>query len=357
MKNLELSSIDRNFCAGGSAGDRFSYHDVLHAPFELEGFAWRHVNREPYYRLPESFTKKDINPGALQLAHHTAGACVRFRSNSTEIAIRAKLDWAMEMKFRTDRRGFDCYVRNAAGEMVFHRPVQPSPQDMDVDISCGFNPSGEMREWLINLPLYGGVSKMEIGVVPGAELLAPPAHKVKCPILFYGSSITQGGCASRPGNGYASMLCRKLDAEQINLGFSGCALGEIALAEAIGELELSALVIDYDHNAPTEEHLAATHEPFFQAIRRKQADLPIIIMSRCDFYASEESILKRREIIRATYENACRKGDAKVWFIDGETLFGTDMRDACRVDCNHPNDLGFYRMYEHVLPVLQEALS
>ena len=228
---------------------------------------------------------------------------------------------------------------------------------MDVDMSCGFNPSGEMREWLLNLPWYGGVSKIEIGLKPGAELLAPPDHKVKHPVLFYGSSITQGGCASRPGNAYSSMLCRKLDAEQLNLGFSGCALGEISLAEAIGELELAALVIDYDHNAPSVEHLAATHEPFFQAIRRKQADLPIIMMSRCDFYASEESILNRREIIRSTYENARRKGDSRVWFIDGENLFGTDMRDACRVDCNHPNDLGFYRMYEHILPVLQEALS
>ena len=354
---MDIAKIDRNFAVKETDGRGFVYHDVLKSPFALEGFAWRDVNREPYYRLPESFTEKEINAGALMLAHHTAGGCIRFRSNSPEIAIRAELAWSLDMKYRTGRRGFDTYIRDAAGEWAFHRIVQPGPEDMRVEMSCGFNPARKICEWLINLPLYGGVAKIEIGIRPGSELLEPFPHQVELPVLFYGSSITQGGCASRPGNAYTSMLCRKVDAEQINLGFSGCGRGETDLAEAIGDLKLAVLVMDYDHNAPSAEHLAATHEPFFQAVRRKQPDLPVIMMSRCDFYASEPSIIQRREIIRTTCGNARRKGDRKVWFVDGETLFGTDMRDACRVDCNHPNDLGFYRMYEHVLPVLREALK
>ncbi|MFA6103489.1 MAG: SGNH/GDSL hydrolase family protein [Victivallaceae bacterium] len=173
------------------------------------------------------------------------------------------------------------------------------------------------------------------------------------PVLFYGSSITHGGCATRTGNNYAAMLCRAVDAPLINLGFSGSGCGEIAIARAVADLKLSAVVMDYDHNAPSVNHLARTHESFFRALREKQPELPVIIMSKCDFKGTKDEI-KRREVIRKTYENAVKAGDKKVWFIDGETLFGSENRDAC--GC-HPNDLGFYRIYRAVLPVLQLALK
>ena len=197
---------------------------------------------------------------------------------------------------------------------------------------------------------------LEIGIPAGYKLEAPTPHKVSKPILFSGSSITQGGCASRPGNQYSSMLCRKLDAPQINLGFSGSGKGEIALAQEIAKLKLSAFVMDYDHNAPDPEHLQKTHEVFFQAIRSVQKDLPVIMMSKCDYSPTAANDL-RREIIRTTSLNAVRNGDKHVYYIDGETLFGKNMRDACTVDGCHPNDLGFFRMYKHVLPVLKKALK
>ena len=133
------------------------------------------------------------------------------------------------------------------------------------------------------------------------------------------------------------------------------------MANAIGKLKLSAFVLDYDHNAPTVEHLRATHEPFFKAVREAQPDLPVIMLSRCDYpnYDREKiaSANERREIIRRTYLNAIDSGDKKVWFIDGECLFGRDDRDACTVDNCHPNDIGFYRMYQNILPTLKTALE
>jgi hypothetical protein len=158
------------------------------------------------------------------------------------------------------------------------------------------------------------------------------------------------------------MLCRKVDAEQINLGFSGSGRGEIAVARAIAGLKLSAFVYDYDHNAPDPDHLKKTHEPFFRVIRDAQPDLPVIMMSCCDFRirsmrAGAEAIARRREIIRENWQKAVDAGDRNVYFIDGETLFGRKMHDACTVDGCHPNDLGFYRMYKHVLPVLKTALN
>ena len=158
------------------------------------------------------------------------------------------------------------------------------------------------------------------------------------------------------------MLCRKVDAEQINLGFSGSGKGEIAVAEAIAGLNLSAFIMDYDHNAIDAEHLERTHEPFFRVVREAHPGLPIIMMSMCDFRCRDfrnpsGEYRRRREIIRNTYLHSVNNGDRNVYFIDGETLFGRKMHDACTVDGCHPNDLGFYRMYKHVLPVLKKALN
>ena len=133
------------------------------------------------------------------------------------------------------------------------------------------------------------------------------------------------------------------------------------MAEAINSLDLSVLVLDYDHNAPDIEHLQKTHEPFFQTIRKAHPELPVIIVSRCDFsynsLAAAEICRRRREVIFQTFDNARKNGDKKVWFVDGEKLFGTDLHDCCTVDGCHPNDLGFYRMYKTMLPVLKEALK
>ena len=109
---------------------------------------------------------------------------------------------------------------------------------------------------------------------------------------------------------------------------------------------------DYDYNAPSAEHLEKTHEPFFQAVRKANPDLPIIMLSKCSWISP-----RRRDIIRKTYENARKAGDKKVWFIDGSELFGEPGQNMCTVDHCHPNDLGFYMMHRRVLPVLKEALA
>jgi len=125
---------------------------------------------------------------------------------------------------------------------------------------------------------------------------------------------------------------------------------------------MSAFVLDYDHNAPTPEHLQNTHYPFYKAVREQQPELPILMMSKPDFdsdyteAAMEENRI-RRDIVKATYEKALSEGDKKVWFLDGQTLFGDTDRDSCTADGCHPNDLGFYRMAERVLPYLREMLK
>lgn len=362
---MDISRIDKNFRTGPVDEEGFSFQNVKQPPFSLEGLAWYQENGGAFCRLPKTMTEQEINPGALSLANHTSGVCVRFRSDSPEVKLRATLAYGCDMNHmpRAGSMGFDSF-RRAPGEktLLYNCTIQPSAGQTEVLAVIGKNQERRLCDWVIDFPLYGGVENVEIGLKEGSVLLEPKPHKVPHPVLFYGSSITQGGCASRPGNAYSSMLCRKVDAEQINLGFSGSGKGEIAVAKAIAELKLSAFVMDYDHNAASPEFLQATHEPFFRVIREAQPDLPVIFMTMCDLrtfplHTGKHDAPARREIIRRTWMNAAAAGDRNVYFIDGETLFGRRMHDACTVDGCHPNDLGFYRMYKHVLPVLKAALK
>jgi len=353
---MKIEDIDKNFQTAKVGNLDVCYFNVLKAPFELEGFPWRDPARI-FNRLPAAFTEKDVNAGALSLAQHTTGGAVRFRTDSPYLTLRTVLANSCDMNHmpRAGSAGFDLYS-GSGKDIQYRKTVQPNSGQKDLETLLLSGQPKQMTEWILYLPLYGAASKIEIGVAPGAKLEKPTPHAVSKPVLFYGSSITQGGCASRPGNAYSTMLCRAVDAPQINLGFSGSGKGESAVAEAIAGLDLAAFVMDYDHNAPSLEHLKNTHEKFFKIIRGKKPGLPVIIMSKCDFQGSKDD-KDRRDVIRQTYANAVRAGDKKVWFIDGETLFGAEYRDACTVDGCHPNDLGFYRMFRTILPTLEKALK
>jgi len=359
---VKIETIDRNFKTADLGGKPVRFFSAHSAPFVIEGFPWRKEGDLTFYRLPRDI--KDVNDGAMWLANQTSGGAIRFRTDSRYIAIRAKLVYSSDMNHmpRAGSAGFDIYRGRGAKSNHVGTAQPDRDQKLMEQILCVNPRPGIMEDFTVNLPLYGGCEAVEIGLAPEAELAEPTPHRVKLPVLFYGNSVTQGGCASRPGNAYTSMLCRAVDAPQVNLGFSGSGKGELAIARAVAALPLSVYVSDYDCNAPDPEWLARTHEPFFQEIRRAQPQLPVILMSdqfewreyRDDAWRVR---LIRRDIIRRTYENAVKAGDRHVYFIDGGTLFGGRDRSACSVDRGHPNDLGFCRMYRNILPVLKKALK
>jgi len=128
------------------------------------------------------------------------------------------------------------------------------------------------------------------------------------------------------------------------------------MADYINTLDMGAFVYDYDHNAPTVEHLAKTHKPFFERIREAHPDIPILMMTRpAEIYYDDYKA--RREVVRATYDVAVAAGDKNVYFIDGETFYGETNRNLCSIDGCHPNDLGFFRMANVIRPTLEKMLE
>ena len=349
---LDISTIDKNFLIGSVyESEGLIWKSVHEEPFEIRGLAVH--EGETFCRLPLELLK-DCSEGINVLAYHTAGARVRFTlKNAQRLAIRceSRNSGMMSHMPLTGSAGVDIYIN---GE--FRQAIRPAN-----DHGGYFEGETKIRvktaQVEINLPLYNGIRNLFIGVEKEAKLGTPKPYLLDVPVVYYGSSITQGGCASRPGNSYQGFLSRWLGADQINLGFSGAAKGEDEVANYIASLDMSAFVFDYDHNAPNVGHLKQTHERFFNIIRKAQPELPIIIVTRPDTDNDPGDTARRNAVIVETYNRAVAAGDRNVYYIDGKKLFGRFDRDACTVDRTHPNDIGFYRMAKAIYPVLKQALK
>ena len=328
---------------------------------EKDGLKFYHFEDEPFkiygdikrgddgllYRLPREVAER-TNPGVLALSTNTAGGRVRFRSNTENVAVIAKYKDVSQMPHFpvTGRRGMDLFA-----DGVFVSTFIP-PCDMPnlaYEARVGVPGDKKERDLMINLPIYENLIDLYIGIDESATLAPPTPYKNEKPIVFYGSSITQGACASRPGNTYVSLISRWLDSDFINLGFSGSARGEDAIAEYIAGLDMSVFVCDYDHNAPSAEHLEKTHLPLYRKVRAAHPDLPIIFMTRPNGILGDLRLV-RREIIKKTYDTAVSEGDKNVYFLD-PTEHMPFMADEGTVEACHPSDLGFYFMAKALLPI------
>ena len=343
-----ISNIDKNFKVETTIEqDDIVFYNADDERFEIFG-----IFKEDgkYRRLPESVAKA-VSPGVLGLHAHTAGGRVRFVTDSPYVAVNVKMGDVGKMPHfaLTGSAGFDIYIDN-----TFWKSFTPPFDIVDSYESLRELPNGDLREITINFPLYSEVKELYIGLKEGSVIKKASPYKNDKPVVYYGSSITQGGCASRPGSSYQAFVSRALNIDYINLGFSGSAKAEDEIIDYIKNLTMSVFVYDYDHNAPTLEHLKKTHEKMFKAVREAQPELPIIMMVRPKHHLTGEEP-KRLEIIKSTYENALKNGDKNVYFIDNKELTRLCLADGL-VDSNHPTDFGFYSMAEAVINVLKDII-
>lgn len=336
---MDISKVDKNLAVETNI-DRpgLCFYDAEESPFRIYG-----VFKENglFRRMTEEDARK-VSPAILELHTCAAGGRVRFVTDSPYVALKTEY-FANKMPHfaLTGSCGFDLYSEYGCG--VRYEGTYVPPYDVvdsyenvvDFDHVC-------KRVVTINFPPYSVVKKVYIGLQQGSILEAAPEYKLTKPVVYYGSSITQGGCASKPGSTYQSILSFRYDWDYINLGFSGSALGEDAMTDYIKGLDMGAFVLDYDYNAPTPEHLQATHSRMYEGIRAVHPDLPIIMMAQPKYYLNEDG-QKRLEIIRATYLAAREKGDENVYFLSGQDLMEL-VGDNGLVDGCHPTDSGFFSM-------------
>ena len=349
---MDIRELDANFQFGEITTEGLHWYGREQACFEWEGCA----DREHLHRIGAADLQR--LPERVQYTAPSAGIRLRFRSDTACVALKALIMFLPDMSrmARSGSHGFDLYVGEEGETPAFRQIFMPENGRKEVSGEYRLPADGKIRDFELNLPLYNGVEEFWLGLSEGAVILPPQPRKLDKPVVFYGSSITQGGCASRPGSAYTNLIAQQLQVPVVNLGFSGNAKGEPEMAEYIASLPMAAFVMDYDHNAETPEELARTHEPFFRIIREKQPQLPVLLMSRPNSDGDPGDAAERFRIIRRTWQTARAAGDDRVWLLDGRTLFGARLRDNCTVDGCHPNDLGFYRMYQSVRKKLVEML-
>lgn len=354
-----ITDVDANFKIDTDIEkDDIVFYNILNEPFKIYGIF--HEGGK-FRRMPEKVAKT-VSQSVDFLHTKTAGGRVRFKTNSSYIAIKAvmeNVEAAAPHHAACCTAGFDIYVRKD-GKEDYRKTFRPPSWGGVKEVENGFESvietfTNEMMEYTINFPTYSDVIDLYIGVSDRAEIEAPNPYKIEKPIVYYGSSITQGGCANRPGLTYQNFITRRFDCDYINLGFSGSCLAEKEMAEYIKTLDMKIFVYDYDHNTPNNEHLEATHERLFKIIREAQPDLPVIIMSKPNYYISGDNVI-RMEIIRKTYENAVAAGDKNVYFIKGSDLMKYIENDGT-VDGTHPNDIGFWSMAKVLGDVIEKILN
>ncbi|QDU25621.1 hypothetical protein ETAA8_06910 [Anatilimnocola aggregata] len=332
---------------------KLDWYDARVIGLEGQGFT---DTKAPYDRLPARAEGK-VRPPVWSLSQNSAGLCVRFRTDSPTIRCQwtntsAKL--GMPHMPATGVSGVDLYVRDDKGTWRWLSVGQPKEGTKHTALLVD-GLSKTPRDYCLYLPLYNGVSQVEIGVAEGSKIeRLVREESVRLPIVFYGTSITQGGCASRPGMVHTAILGRRLDRPVINLGFSGNGKMEAEVTACIVDIEAVVYVIDCLPNMTAAEVTANT-APLVATLRQAHPNTPIVLAEDRTY---GDAFLKRDRAERNSTSRAALKKifaelqphDKLLFYLPGENQLGADGEDT--VDGSHPTDLGFLRMADEFSKVL-----
>jgi len=359
MKNVE--QLDPNMKLKGPDDKEWRWISPLQPPVQVTGFSW--LSEEKIYRRLPQNPRWPLPPAVDSLANCTAGGQIRFATNSRRLSLRVELAAPASMYHMpaTGQCGFDCYIGAPGGQRYFSTTRYDHKQSEYEAVLFESNDSG-LKNITLNFPLYQGVKEVWIGVEADAAIEAPPAYEDAGRVVVYGTSITQGGCASRPGMAFTNILSRRINREFINLGFSGNGKGEPELAHIIGEIpDVACYVLDYDANVASVEAMQETLPEFIRILRNDHPQTPILVISRVpaanEFY-QEEALKKRLGKLNVQRETVARlqsDGDRNITFLNGEELMGEEYLEST-VDGSHPTDLGFWLMANALEPVLKNLL-
>ncbi len=347
---------DKNFITHSAKKDKYEFHN--YREFIIEGLPFYEENQN-FTRLPipmvETFTEN-----MQEICKGPTGVVIRFRTNSHSIALYCEYDWKRESDAMSQLvdAGFDLY-KFVAGEYRICNNFRPGIGEAVLDMETAVSSDDAMYDYMLYLPLCSWVRDFDIGIEKGAVIEEGSERHNKKKILFYGSSVTHGACASRPGLTYPATLGRMLECEIINMGFSGNCLGEECIARKFGEFDYDLFVMEYGYNAETVEYFESTHEPFFKIMREHHPDVPVIFITRPEFNHITTPIQAGiKAVIKNTYENAVNSGDKRVYYIDGRDIFPDYMRgDYSTPENVHPNDRGMFEIAKAVYEIAKEYIK
>ena len=329
----------------------------------IEGRAFDDV--EHYYdRLPANVTT-NVNAGVRGMKHHTSGMLFRFVTDSKDLHFR----WTpyntgcyMDHMPATGSSGIDVYRYDGArGKWVYVRTGRPKRNGGNLVESGALDlPWTPWTPCLVNLPLYNGVRSFSLGIGTNATVkaLPPRASGVNKPVVFYGTSITHGGCCSRPGLAFVNRVGRDLDVPVVGLGFSGSGVMEFEMSEHLARIDASCYVLDCLWNMSLKEghrpgrSVEGNYEKFIRNLRAKRPGVPIVMAEQCDVYMNGPC--DKDKFMRSLYEKLVAEGWKDLVYLPKDGMYTGDCEGT--VDGCHPNDIGMESMSKAFGKAVREAL-
>ena len=328
----------------------------------IEGRAFNDVDHY-YDRLPANVTT-NVNGGVRGMKHHTSGMLFRFRTNSNRLSFKwtpFNTGLSMDHMPSTGVSGIDVYrFDEKAGAWRYVKTGRIYDAKKGGSLSIGWTPGDAC---IVNLPLYNGVRSFELGIDPGAkiEALGPRKSGVDKPVVFYGTSITHGGCCSRPGLGFVNLVGRHLDVPVVGLGFSGSGVMEYEMSEHLARIDASCYVLDCLWNMGSKakgararpgRNVEENYEPFIRNLRAKRPGVPIVMAEMCDVYCKGPN--EKDKYMRGLYEKLVAEGWKDLVYLPKDAMYTGDFEGT--VDGCHPNDLGMMSMSEAYGKAVKTAL-
>lgn len=343
--------------------DTVKWYSADDDPLRLTGFYFRKKG-EAFRRFP---LDDKLPPSVNGLSWHTAGGQLSFKSNTRIIRIKVALGHESHMDHCTKigSSGFDLYM-GKPGESQYFCGVTRMKVDADsYELDIFTHEKAIMREFTLNFPLYCGVDSFQIGFSGDAKVEAPSPWKDDAPVVIYGTSITQGGCANRPGMAYTNIISRRLNRPVLNFGFSGSGKGEPYVFEQLSKIENPAMfILDYEANAS--DGIWATLSNGIDILRSKYPETPIMVVSKFHFnseYRATGSLTERLpgaekswKFERAEVNRRRRAGDKNIYFVYGGWKNEKDWTEFT-VDGTHATDLGFYMFAKMLTPKIAKVLE
>jgi hypothetical protein len=340
-----------------AAPPNVAWHDVI--SWGVEGRLWEDEERLRWFDRFPAAAEKTVPQNVWNLSRESAGMAVRFETDAQTIRVRMNLlkeKLASPHMPATGVSGLDLYARDTTGRWRWVAATKPEKQEFEADLITGLAPG--RREYLAYLPLYNGVESLAIGVPEGTAFqgLAPRGK----PIVFYGTSITHGACASRPGMAHVAILGRRLDRPVANVGFSGNGKMDAAVGDLLARVDAACYVIDCLPNMDA-KLVRERCVPLVKQLRAARPAVPIVLVEDRRF--TNEWILPAKKAhhdanhaaLREAFDALRRDGVGGLFYLQGDGLLGDDGEGA--VDASHPTDLGFMRQADAFEPVLREALQ
>lgn len=321
----------------------------------------------PFTRIP-AYLKDSVRPDLWERAQCSSGIGLRFATNSTRIGVKYELLWNTHLIHMADTglKGTDLYILE--GDSVWrhvntNRPYVNNKEEKIVESTYVERLDGKMHEYMIYFPLYDGVNELWVKVDSDAVITPgnPEIISTERKIVAYGTSILQGGCASRTGMCGTNIIGRELNAEVVNIGISGEGKQDQCMARAMNQIpDVDLFLLDPVPNCTEMQCDTLTYD-FVKILADAHPNTPIVMLAGplYPYYRYDSMFNKylpaKNDAYRRNYQRLKDEGYTNLYFIESEGLDGPE--DDGTVDGIHLTDLGFRHYADFLLPKLREILG